>query len=111
MISYASDGWLIRFRKRANLMNLRIQGETVSTDRGCQETSRGDNQDYCGGRLPSQVFNLDETGHFWKEMPSQAYISREEKEVPGDKVSKDRLILLGCNAEGDVKLKHFLVYH
>lgn len=32
-----------------------------------------------GGYRPNQVFNIDETGLFWKKMPSQTYISKSEK--------------------------------
>jgi hypothetical protein len=45
-------------------------------------------------------------------MSSRTYISREEKTAPGFKAAKDRLtLMLGGNAEGDVKLKPLVVYH
>lgn len=58
------------------------------------------------------VFNVDETGLFWKRMPKRTFLSREEKRAPGFKAAKDRLtLLLGGNASGDFKLKPLLVYH
>jgi hypothetical protein len=58
------------------------------------------------------VFNVDETGLFWKRMPPRSYIAKEEKSMPGYKAAKDRLtLLLGANAAGDCKLKLLLVYH
>jgi hypothetical protein len=49
---------------------------------------------------------------FWKRMPSRTFISHEEKQALGFKVSKERLsLLLGGNLEGDLKLKPLLVYH
>lgn len=61
---------------------------------------------------PQQVFNVDETGLFWKRMPSTTYISREEFSSTSYNVSRDRLsLLLGSNATGDFKLKPLLVYH
>ena len=59
-----------------------------------------------------QVFNVDETGLFWKRMPARTYISKEEKCAPGFKAAKDHMTrLLGVNAAEDLKLKPLLVYH
>ena len=65
-----------------------------------------------GNYSSKQVFNIDETGLYWKKLPNRTYISKEEASAPGFKASKDRLtLLLGANAEGDYKLKPALVYH
>ncbi|XP_064103302.1 tigger transposable element-derived protein 1-like [Macrobrachium nipponense] len=65
-----------------------------------------------GGYTSKQIFNVDETGLYWKKLPNRTYISVEETTAPGFKASKDRLTLLfGANAEGDCKLKPALIYH
>ncbi|XP_019391383.1 PREDICTED: centrosomal protein of 89 kDa isoform X4 [Crocodylus porosus] len=110
----ASKGWFERFKRRSNLHNVSIQGKAASADTQAASTYRNKLLEIIeeGGYTPQQVFNADETDLFWKRMPSRTYIFREEKSMPGFKVSKDRLtLLLGGNAAGDFKLKPLLVYH
>ncbi|KAK8721833.1 hypothetical protein OTU49_012592 [Cherax quadricarinatus] len=61
---------------------------------------------------PQQIFSVDETGLYWKRLPSRTNIRGNEETTPGLKASKDRLeLLLGGNAVEDLKLKPMLVYH
>ena len=108
----ASRGWFDRFRKRASLHSVRIQGEAASADTEAAEKFPAILQEIITdkGFTPQQVYNIDETGLFWKKMPSRTYIAQEEKTAPGFKAAKDRLtLLLGGNAAGE-KLKPMLVY-
>ncbi|GFX89143.1 tigger transposable element-derived protein 1 [Trichonephila clavipes] len=62
--------------------------------------------EYCA----HQVFNADETGLFWKKMPTRTYIAKSEKTTSGFKAAKDRVTLLLCsNASGDRMLKPLLL--
>uniref|UniRef100_A0A3Q1EIV1 HTH CENPB-type domain-containing protein n=1 Tax=Acanthochromis polyacanthus TaxID=80966 RepID=A0A3Q1EIV1_9TELE len=109
----ASKGWFMRFKARANLHNFKVQREAASGD------------DKAGSDFPNalaeiiregaycarQVFNVDETGLFWKRMPACTYIAKEEEAAAGHKANKERLtLLLGANAAGDFKLKPLLVH-
>jgi hypothetical protein len=59
--------------------------------------------------IPQQVFNVDETGLFWK-MPRRTYIINNENALPGHKLQKDRLhFLLGAIAPGVFELKPVLI--
>ncbi|GFX63835.1 tigger transposable element-derived protein 1 [Trichonephila clavipes] len=68
----ASTGWLTGFIKRHSFHNLKIKGEVASAD---EEAARKypeklakiiKDGEYCA----HQVFNADETGLFWKKMPT-----------------------------------------
>ena len=37
---------------------------------------------------------MGETGLYWKRMPDQSHISKEEKLMPGYKAAKDRLTVV-----------------
>ncbi|XP_023238008.1 tigger transposable element-derived protein 1-like, partial [Centruroides sculpturatus] len=102
----ASKGWFDRFRKRAGWHNIKIQGKTAKEfPEKLAEIIEEE------GYSSRQIFNVDETGLFWKRMPSRTHIAKEEKSKPGFKVSKDRVtLLLGANAAGDCKLKPLLIY-
>jgi hypothetical protein len=108
----ASKGWFENFKKRFSLHNVQITGEASSADH--EAASSYPNEFYKiiieKGYVPEQVFNADETGLFWKKMPSRTFISKQEKFAPGFKAAKDRLtVLLCCNPSGFM-LKPMVVY-
>lgn len=45
------------------------------------------------GYCAEQIFNVDETGLFWKWMPACTYIHKEAKSMTRFKAFKDRLTL------------------
>lgn len=108
----ASNGWFGKFKKRHALHNLKIQGESASADADAAEKYPAEFEKIIkqNGYLPEQVFNADETGLWWKKMPSRTFISKNEKRAPGFKVSKDRVTLLLCsNASGDFMTKPMFI--
>ena len=63
-----------------------------------------------GGYHPQQVFNMDETGLFWKKMPRRTYLMKTEKKAPGFKAYKDRFTLIMCGNAAGHMLKPGLIY-
>ena len=62
------------------------------------------------GLVLSQVCNCDETGLYWKALPSKTLASPKEEKAPGYKVRKERVTILACaNATGDHKLRLTMV--
>jgi hypothetical protein len=109
----ASNGWFERFKSRANLHNISLKGEAASADMPAAEKfiEKLKPLIHEGGYDSRQVFNVDETGLFWKRLPNKTYISKAESSAPGCKAIKNRLsLLLGGNANGDFKFKPFLIY-
>ncbi|UYV76289.1 hypothetical protein LAZ67_13003275 [Cordylochernes scorpioides] len=108
----ASTGWLTGFIKRHSFHNLKIKGEVASAD---EEAARKYPEKLAkiikdGGYCAHQIFNADETGLFWKKMPTRTYIAKSEKNASGFKAAKDRVTLLLCsNASGDRMLKPLIV--
>ncbi|XP_038598124.1 tigger transposable element-derived protein 1-like [Tachyglossus aculeatus] len=102
----ASHGWFARFKRRAG----RPAGPAAAAASAYRAELAG--LIAGGGYGARQVFNVDETGLFWKKLPDSTSLAREEKRAPGRKPAKDRLtLLLGGNAAGDFKVKPLLVYH
>ena len=86
----ASRGWFDRFKRRRNLHSIRISGEAASADTQTAKEFPQVLQNIIkrGNYLPQLVFNVDETGLFWKRMPSRTFISREKKRASGFKAGK-----------------------
>lgn len=96
------------------ILTTKITGEAASGDtKAAAEFSATLKTIIEQGNYPPQlIFNVDETGLFWKRMPRRTFLSREEKQASGFKAAKNRItLLLGGNASGDFKLKPLLVYH
>ncbi|KAM7167732.1 tigger transposable element-derived protein 1-like [Macrochelys suwanniensis] len=108
----ASQGWLNSFRNRFNLKNVQTTGEAASANEEAAKAYPEQLKEIIEerGYLPEQVFNADETGLFWKKMPTRTYISKSERQAPGFKAAKNRVTVLLCgNAAGHL-IKPGLLY-
>ena len=101
----------MRFKERELFRNTEVQGKAASTDTDMTANYPEAIAEIInkGSYTKQQSFNADETAFCWKKMPSNSFITREEKSVPGFRASKDRLtFLLGAYAAGDFRLKPVL---
>lgn len=109
----ASKGWFERFKLRNNLKNVLVQGESSSADHlaATEYPPQLAKLIAEGGYSPEQLFNGDETGLYWKKMPSRTFIAKDEKTAPGHKVAKERLSVLLCsNAAGTLMTKPLVIH-
>uniref|UniRef100_K7F4W6 DDE-1 domain-containing protein n=1 Tax=Pelodiscus sinensis TaxID=13735 RepID=K7F4W6_PELSI len=105
----ASHGWFNHFKTCANFHSVKLSGEAASADLKAAEPFIKLIKE--GNYFPEQIFNVNETGLFWKKMPERTYIHNEAKTMPGSKAFKDHLtVLLGGNVSA-YKLKPLLIYH
>jgi hypothetical protein len=104
----ASAGWLEKFKKRHGIRQLEIHGESLSGDLTAATLF---NEEFNSlmekfNLTPEQIYNADESGLFWKMMPSTTLAAQSEKSAPGHKSSKERLTIMTCsNASGAHKIK------
>ena len=108
----ASEGWLWRFRRRHALGDRRVSGESASAAQHAVAPFRDLITKLIKdeGLVLSQIYNFDETGLFWRALPSNTQASIHCKSVPGRKLDKSRFsILLGANADGSHKVKPVVV--
>lgn len=87
----ASNGWLNCFRKRHNINFASVCGESGSV---CQETVNDWKDrlpDILRGYDPKDVFNMDETGLFFKALPDKTLSIRGEQ-CKGGKSPKTDLL-------------------
>ena len=75
----ASCGWFGRFKSRNSLRNVSLLGERASADaKAAYSFVEKFETVICGLGLSSkQVFNVDETGLYWKKMPKSTYITKK----------------------------------
>ena len=110
----ASNGWFENFKKRCGLKNVCLAGEAASADTEAASNYLITFREIIskGGYSPKQVYNVDETGLIWKRLPTHTYyITADEEKPSGFKSMKDRVtLLLGGNANGDVKLKPLMIF-
>ncbi|XP_058443691.1 tigger transposable element-derived protein 1-like [Malaya genurostris] len=109
----ASKGWFYKFMQRNSIRNVKLKGESASADTTAADHFKKTFMKIVddGSYHADQIFNADETGLFWKKMPSRTFIAKSEQKASGFKAAKDRITLMFCcNASGDRMLKPLLIH-
>ena len=100
----ASEGWLDNFKKRNGITFKTVQGEAGAVD--LQPFFEWQQQVFhplLRQFSTEDVFNLDETGLFWRLLPNKTMSFKGER-CTGEKKSKHRITLLaGVNMSGTEK--------
>ncbi|CAB5315530.1 unnamed protein product [Rhizophagus irregularis] len=102
-----SNGWLHKFKKRNNIHKYCIHRESESAPLASLPKERTRLQEILGRYSPDCIYNIDETGLFYRMSPSETLST---KPVSGRKKDKSRVtVLLGVNVTGTDKLKPWLI--
>jgi hypothetical protein len=101
-----SDGWLTRFKQRHSLRYHTFHGESASVPTSVHDEMKPI-QAICDQYQPQDIYNMDETGLYWRRMPNGG-LSTEG--YAGQKRDKARLtIAVATNATGSDRLPLWLI--
>jgi hypothetical protein len=104
-----SNGWLDGFKKRYKIKEFVQHGEGSSAEvltlQAIQQMT--ELRLLCSQYCDQDIFNMDETGLFWKLTPNRTLATEARS---GGKKSKDRVTLaLTVNGDGSVKLEPWII--
>ena len=98
----ASNGWLESFKKRHNISSAIACGESASVDPTTVSDWTAKLPELCRGYSRNDIFNMDETGLFFRALPDRTLSIRGE-DCHGGKRSKERLtVALCCSWTGEM---------
>jgi hypothetical protein len=104
----ASNGWLESFRKRHGIKFSVLSGEAadVSDETVADWTQRLPH--LCKEYEPENIFNVDESGVFYRTLPDKSFTLKGEQ-CKGGKKAKERItVMLCCSLTGE-KLKPLVI--
>ena len=104
-----SNGWLDRFQKRYGFKGFKSYGESGSVDLTVIEEKLPELQEKLSAYAHHDIYNMDETGLFFRMAPDR---SISQRQIEGMKKDKSRFTIAFCaNADGTDKLQPFFIGH
>ena len=100
-----SSGWIHRFKTRHDIVQKKVCGESASVNEETVSAWLSTTlPSVLEGYKPSDVFNTDETGLFFRLLPDKT-LAFKNKSCHGGKQSKERItVMVGANSDGSEKL-------
>ena len=100
-----SRGWLDGFKKRHNLKRRILHGEASSANAAVEEMESL--RKLCAEYSDNDIYNMDETGLFWRQGPSSGLATQP---MPGLKKDKSRITIVACtNSTGTDRLQCWFI--
>ena len=95
-----SNGWLQKWKERYNIRQVVISGESGDVQGDTVESWKERLPEILRGFRKEDIWDLDETGCFWKALPNCGFVQKG-RECKGGKQSKQRLtVVCIANAAG-----------
>ena len=105
---HASNGWLESFRKRNGIVFSCLSGEAASVSEVTVNEWQARIPHICKEFEPANIFNLDETGMFYRALPTKSLVLKGDQ-CKGGKKAKERItVLLCCSLLGE-KLRPLVI--
>ena len=105
-----SNGWLVNFKRRKNISSIKLHGEAASADMASVAAGREQLQEDLKAYSLDDIYNMDETGLFYRLKPNQTLAAKSATKQKGTKISKERVTVALCsNATGSDKRRPLLI--
>jgi len=104
----ASNGWLDKFRKRTNIVYKTFSGERGDVNQTIVDNWKERLPSLCEGYAPCDIFNMDETGLFYKQGKLKSFCV-SGTDLAGGKRAKDRITVALCASMTGEKLKPLVI--
>jgi len=114
--TYEWYGWFSRWRNRFSVgKSVRLHGEASDVDINAAEKPMNDLREKLRDFKPENIFNMDETGLFFRALPNRSYVlndvdSRQFRRGSKSLTAKDRVTLVLCvNSTGTCKIAPLMI--
>lgn len=104
----ASNGWLEKFLKRNNLVFKKMSGERGDVDTKTVSDWKAKLPSECEGYEPRDIFNMDETGIFFKDGKRTTFVPAGS-DCAGGKRAKNRITVALCASMMGEKLTPLVI--
>ena len=106
----ASNGWLDRWKKKYNLRKMTVSGESGDVSGLTVDSWKERLPEMVQGYSSEDVWNLDESGVFWKALPDKGF-GQKVKECKGGKKDKQRFtVAFIVNGAGKSETKPIIIW-
>ncbi|XP_069105391.1 tigger transposable element-derived protein 4-like [Argopecten irradians] len=104
----ASQGWLQSFTKRFNIVFGSMSGERGDVNKQTVAEWTNKLSEICESYNPSDIFNMDETGLFFKDTTKKTFYTKGE-DCAGGKRSKERITVALCASMTGEKIRPLVI--